>query len=663
MPSSKESIKQSESHGLIELNKLNGEANGTVAGEVPNDGEPPNKRDSWGGKLEFVLASLGLAVGGGNVWRFPYLCQRNGGGAFLIPFFTCMILEGFPLMILEYTIGQRFRTTAVSSFKQMHPALMGVGIGCMIVSIYFCLYYIVIITWCVYYFFISLTKDLPWIRDELCPKAANYTGLQSNYTYYKDLVSNATVNSSEYFDFKHQRDSYKQQVENFTDCCVRDPSMWYFYSSTLQVSTDIDDYGEGVNAKLFGCLILAWFLTYICIAKGIKTSGKAVYFTATFPYVILFIFFFRGITLEGAADGIRVFFEPDFSKLSEPTVWKDAATQMFYSISVGFGAMITFASYNNFHNNVVRDALIVVTLDAATCVFAGVTVFSILGYRQHITGIPVTEVGGGPGLAFITFSDAFLRLDASPFWAAMLFLMLFLLGIDSEFGTMEAAITPIFDANILPKWMKKWMFTGIVAIALMLCALPFLTGKGYYIFQTFDDWSGSLPLVVIALFQCIAVAWVYGNDKFAEDIKLMTGKRPWIGWMVCWKYISPILLFLVLIGVLYTSSSETAQYSAFVGCAQDPYSHKFPGSDSWTTRLDYPAWAQGFIAIMVMLPILPIFICIIYYWPSNWRSAFYNKFCTGVTNYLPDPSRGGTQEYSMTHPPGENVNQSTVPVA
>jgi hypothetical protein len=177
-------------------------------------------------------------------------------------------------MILEYTVGQRFRTTALRGFKQMHPCFMGIGIGCMIVSIYFCLYYIVIITWCVYYFFISLTKDLPWIRDKLCPKAGMFASLQGNQSYYEDLLTNTTVNSSEYFSLKTQRDLYKSQVENFTDCCVRDPSMWYFYSSTLQVSTDIDDYGEGVNAKLFGCLLLAWFLTYICIAKGIKTSGK-----------------------------------------------------------------------------------------------------------------------------------------------------------------------------------------------------------------------------------------------------------------------------------------------------------------------------------------------------------------------------------------------------
>ena len=201
-------------------------------------------------------------------------CLSFHSGAFLIPFFTCMILEGFPLMILEYTVGQRFRTSALRSFKQMHPCFIGIGIGCMIVSIYFCLYYIVIITWCVYYFFMSLTKELPWIREKVCPKAGIFATLQSNQSYYDNLLSNTTVNTSEYLSLRKQRDFYKLQVDNFTDCCVRDPSMWYFYSSTLQVSTDIDDYGEGVNPKLFGCLLLAWFLTYICIAKGIKTSGK-----------------------------------------------------------------------------------------------------------------------------------------------------------------------------------------------------------------------------------------------------------------------------------------------------------------------------------------------------------------------------------------------------
>ena len=185
-----------------------------------------------------------------------------------------MILEGFPLMILEYCIGQRFRTTALQSFKKIHPCFVGIGIGCMIVSLYFGLYYIVIITWCIYYFFISLTKNLPWMRDRLCPKADLYNALLANQTWYANKVGNTSINASDYNYLVSTKDYYTSQVDNFTDCCVRDPSMWYFYSSSLQISTDIDDYGEGVNAKLFGCLILAWFLTYICIAKGIKTSGK-----------------------------------------------------------------------------------------------------------------------------------------------------------------------------------------------------------------------------------------------------------------------------------------------------------------------------------------------------------------------------------------------------
>lgn len=181
-------------------------------------------------------------------------------------------------MILEYTIGQRFRTTALRGFKKIHPCFIGIGIGCMIVSTYFCLYYIVIITWCVYYFFISLTKNLPWVREEVCPKAGLYASLQGNQSYFDDLLTNATVNTSDYFNFRTQRDFYRSKVDNFSDCCVRDPSMWYFYSSTLRVSSDIDDYGEGVNWKLFGCLALAWFFTYVCIAKGIKTSGKVSIF-------------------------------------------------------------------------------------------------------------------------------------------------------------------------------------------------------------------------------------------------------------------------------------------------------------------------------------------------------------------------------------------------
>ncbi|XP_015771579.1 PREDICTED: sodium-dependent neutral amino acid transporter B(0)AT2-like [Acropora digitifera] len=534
-----------------QANELAGESSIDIA--EPRVIEGGNeKRETWGHKAEFILATIGLAVGLGNVWRFPYLCQKNGGGAFLIPYVIFMVIEGLPLFFLELSIGQRMRQSSLRCWKDVHPALFGIGVACLMVSLMLCLYYVVVIAWCCYYFFVSFTKVLPWDHETLCPQYKNFKDLEKAV---KECPSNSSCKD------------LKSQLDNFADCCVRDPPQFYFYHYALQISTGLEDGGIGMNWKLAGCLVFAWVITYLCVLKGIKSTGKVVYFTATFPYVILIILFFRGVTLKGAGNGIKTFFKPDWKLLANADIWKDAATQMFFTLSLGFGALISFASYMPIHNQVMRDAYTVVFVNCGTSVFAGVVVFSILGYRESVTGIPVTKVGSGPGMAFMTFSDAILLMDVSPLWAILFFFMLILLGIDSEFGTLEGAIGPIMDLKIFPN-LRKELVTFIVAVVLFLFGLSMVSSRGFYIFQMFDDYSVIIPLLVIALFQCIGVAWVYGNERFADDIEFMTGKRPWIGWMICWKYISPLALFIVLVALIVQQSQSPPAYSRFVGCLQ-----------------------------------------------------------------------------------------------
>ena len=122
------------------------------------------------------------------------------------------------------------------------------------------------------------------------------------------------------------------------------------------------------------------------------------------------------------------------------------------------------------------------------------------------------QVGSGPGLAFMTFSDALLLMDVSPLWAILFFFMLILLGIDSEFGTLEAAIGPLVEMKLFPK-IRKEILSLVIAVVLFLIGLCMVTGPGFYIFQIFDDYSVTIPLLIIALFECIGIAWVYGNNK------------------------------------------------------------------------------------------------------------------------------------------------------
>jgi len=584
----------------------------------------PN-RESWGHKAEFLLASIGLAVGLGNVWRFPYLCQKNGGGAFLIPYVIFMVIEGLPLFMIEFAIGQRFRKTAILAWKEIHPALFGVGLSCLAVSFMLCVYYVIVLSWCVYYFFMSFQTNLPWSQKN-CVNYKPYQNLLQKISSLNTSLPGAAATLTRLNEMKNK----------FPDCCVRDAPMWYFYHRTLQVSTSIDDAGVGLNAKLVVCLVVAWVVTYMCVVKGIKSSGKVVYFTAVFPYVVLIVLFFRGVTLEGAGTGIRKFFEPQWHLLKDPQIWMDAATQMFFTLSLGFGALIAFASYMPERNNCVRDAYTVVLINCGTSLFAGIVVFSILGHREFKTGIDARELGSGPGLAFMTFSDALLLMDASPFWSIMFFIMLILLGIDSEFGTLEAAISPLYELGWIK--MSKPVFTAVCAVVMFLIGLCMVSGPGFYIFQIFDDFSVTVPLLIIALFQVTAVSWVYGNDNFANDIEYMTGCRPNVFWLCCWKYISPIALIVVFIASCVKLSSKAPTYSAFVGCTQAPFSPLHPGSKTWSAGFEYPSWGKFVIVLIILISVLPSVLSVIFRWPKDWLQGFKRTFASGIADYLPDPT-------------------------
>lgn len=184
-------------------------------------------------------------------------------------------------MLLEFAIGQKMRMSAVRLWKEIHPALFGIGICCIVVSLFLCLYYIVIITWCLFYFFISMQKELPWQKEVLCPRYPAYNSLQQaeemyqrNVSYYErrnnlTLSDLKTLNASKEILLQKQK-----EIANFSDCCVIDPPQWYFYTKVLEVSTDIEDYSQGLNGKLVGCLILAWVIVYLCVVKGIKSTGK-----------------------------------------------------------------------------------------------------------------------------------------------------------------------------------------------------------------------------------------------------------------------------------------------------------------------------------------------------------------------------------------------------
>ncbi|XP_035664839.1 sodium- and chloride-dependent transporter XTRP3-like [Branchiostoma floridae] len=579
-------------------NHVDEDKKGTLEDEEEEEG-----RMAWDNKYQYLLSQIGFAVGLGNVWRFPYLCQRNGGGAFLIPYLIMLIIEGIPIFHIEFAIGQRIRKGSISVWSAISPYLGGLGWASVAVSFFVGLYYNVIIAWCMFYLFNSFQSPLPWAS---CP-------------------GNGTV----------------------PECEASSPTTFFWYRETLDITRDIEESG-GLDWRLTLCLFCAWLIVCMAMIKGIKSSGKAIYFTATFPYVVLLIFFFRGVTLEGAGDGLARMFTPQVDKLTDPIVWLEAATQVFFSLGVAFGGLISFSSYNPRKNNCTRDAVTVAIINSGTSIFACVVIFSVLGFKAthdsqkcldefsavlqrsvpefndtitrgnyldfqmaYNTTPAISEFDfttcdktknldtavEGTGLAFIVFTEAmnqFYPIALGPLWSILFFLMLLNLGLSSMFGTLEGVLTPILDSGVW-KWRKEFL-------VVTLCVVSFLTGliftqkSGNYWLDIFNDYSGTFPLLLIGFIELIAVIWIYGFNRLSDDLLYMTGSRPNMYWKVTWLFLSPLSMGVIFAATIYReASSFPATYQSW---------------DQIKGRLGeeepYPWYAMMACYLLVVLPLICI---------------------------------------------------------
>ncbi|KAM5292567.1 sodium- and chloride-dependent transporter XTRP3 isoform 3-T3 [Ctenodactylus gundi] len=522
-------------------------------------------RPQWGSPLQFVLACVSYAVGLGNVWRFPYLCQLYGGGDFLVPYLIMLVVEGMPLLYLELSVGQRMRQGSIGAWKAISPYLGGVGIASVVLSFYLSTYYNVINSWGFWYLFHSFQDPLPW---SMCPLNGNRTG-------------------------------YDEECEKASS------TQYFWYRQTLNISPSIQDSGA-VQWELALCLVLAWLLVYLCILRGTESTGKV-------------------------------------EQLANPKAWINAATQIFFSLGLGFGSLIAFASYNDPSNDCQKHAVIVSLINSATSIFSSIVTFSIYGFKatfnyescvntvillltntfdledgfltasnleqvkEHLASaypgqysevLPLLRncsleseletAVQGTGLAFIVYTEAIKNMEVSQLWSVLYFFMLLTLGMGSMLGNTASVLTSLTDSRLISSHLPKEAIAGLVCLVNCAIGLVFTLEAGNYWFDIVNDYAATLPLLLVVLVETVAVCYVYGLRRFEEDLQAMSGRALSWYWKAMWACVSPLLLISLFIFYLTDYIlAGTLKYQAW------------DASQGHLVAKDYPTYAVVIIGLLV----------------------------------------------------------------
>ncbi|KAK4299465.1 hypothetical protein Pmani_028250 [Petrolisthes manimaculis] len=555
---------------------------GGEAGGMDRQQQHEASRQTWSNKAQFVLSCIGYAVGLGNLWRFPYLCYKSGGGAFLIPYFLMLFLCGIPALLMELAVGQYTRRGPIAALGKICPLLKGAGVGTVVISFMLCTYYNVIIAWAIYYFVQSFNGELPWSSCNATWTVNCFDGYGTNVT-----APNGSKSAPEEF----------------------------FNEVVLEKSSGITEMGS-VRLSLLLALVAAWVLVYFSLWKSIRSSGRVVYVTATVPYLLIGAFLWRALTLPGATKGLQYFFEPKWELLTHAEVWVNAAAQNFNSIGIAFGSLIAFSSYNKFTNNIVMDTWAISFTNCFTSLLAGTIVFSTLGNIAHETGKEIDDVvSEGPGLVFMVYPQALSKMPYANVWAVLFFSMLLILGLDSQFATVEVIITSMQDA--FPGWIQKHLkrhevLVLIVCFFSFLFGIPNITQGGIYFFQLIDHYAAAVSLMYLAFFEVIAIVWIYGANRLARNVKEMTGKLPSIYFRFCWYFSAPLLILAIWIFSMVDYSSPTYNKGEYI----------------------YPSWAIGLGWIIASFSIIPIPIFAVIAVVQAKGTTFWEKLQNSVQSTI-----------------------------
>ena len=448
-------------------------------------------RDRWTGRVPFIFAAIGSAIGLGNVWRFPYITYEYGGGTFLIPYIIGLFVLGIPWMMMEFGMGRYFQRSAPGVFESIGKKWEWLGWWPVWVAFLIVTYYTVIIAWSLRYAISSLT--VAWGLGQAGAEGAGD----------------------------------------------------YFFGTVLQLSDGPGVLGAPVWSIL-GLLALVWVILFFVMVKGARVIGRVSIWLVCIPWVLLAVLVVRGLTLPGAVDGLNYYLTPDFAVLGQGEVWFAAFSQIAFTLSLGMAGMFAYGSFIAKRADVTNNAFITSFSDAATAFFAGFAVFSTVGFIMQALNISIGEVSAaGLGLAFVSFPVAVSMMPgANALIGVLFFLCLFFLGTTSAyFLAYGGVITPIMDKFGL----SRLKATTIVCIIAFLIGILFTTSGGLYWLDITDRAVSFYGLLITGALACLVIGWGFGTRKLREylnetsDIKI----GAWWDWLI--KIIVPASLFFVVI--------------------------------------------------------------------------------------------------------------------
>ncbi|SET34639.1 neurotransmitter:Na+ symporter, NSS family [Oceanobacillus limi] len=445
-------------------------------------------RSQWGTRAGFILAAVGSAVGLGNIWRFPATAFENGGGAFFIPYLFALLTAGIPILIMEFTMGHKYRGSAPLTFKKMNKKTEFIGWWAVLVAFVISTYYSVIIAW-----------------------AMSYSVFSFNLNWGSDTEA-------------------------------------FLFNDYLNLTVEPGQTG-GFELGVLIPLLLVWAVVLGVLFKGVKKGIEVANRIFIPALVIVFlIIVIRALTLPGAIDGLEAFFAPDFSQILSPDVWVAAYGQIFFSLSIAFAIMITYSSYLPKKSDITNNAFIVGFGNSSFELLAGIGVFAALGFMAGQVGVGVDEVvAGGVGLAFVVFPEIINQFPGlNGLFGFLFFASLVLAGLSSLISICETYIAGLVDKFKISRTKAVALGGGLSA----LISLLFATQGGLFFLDAADYFINQFGVAFVGLVEVVLIAWVLRKvNDLKSHANGLSDIRLGSWWTISLAGITPLVLGYMMFGL------------------------------------------------------------------------------------------------------------------